>query len=63
MKMLTNPSAAETASDWSAMILRHYRVRGSRLLVYIAVRTWYTLYVSRSLLLCDNYILPTMFAD
>jgi hypothetical protein len=61
--MLSNSSAAETAADWSAMILRHCCVQGSRLLVYIAVRTWYTLYVSSSLLLCDNYILPTMSAD
>jgi hypothetical protein len=33
------------------------------MLVYIAARTWYTLYVSSSLLLCDNYFLPTMSAD
>jgi hypothetical protein len=37
--MLSNSSAAETAADWSAMIVRHYCVQGSRLLVYIAVRT------------------------
>jgi hypothetical protein len=39
LKMLSNSSAAKRAADWSAMILRHYRVQGSRLLVYIAVCT------------------------
>jgi hypothetical protein len=39
MKMLSNSSAAEAAADWSAMILRHYRGRGSHLLViYIIMR-------------------------
>jgi hypothetical protein len=37
------------------MILRHYRVQGSRLLVYIVVRTRYILYMSSYFLLCDNY--------
>jgi hypothetical protein len=45
------------------MILRHCCVQDSRLLVYVAVRTWYSLYVSSSLFLCDNYILPMMSAD
>jgi hypothetical protein len=39
LKMFSNSSAAETAADWSAMILRHCCVQDSRLLVYIAVRT------------------------
>jgi hypothetical protein len=39
LKMLSNSSAAETAADWSAMILRYYSVSGSRLQVYIAVYT------------------------
>jgi hypothetical protein len=63
LKMLSNSSAAETAADWSDMIKRHCCVQGSRLLVYIALRTRYNLYVRSSLLLCDNYILPTMSAN
>jgi hypothetical protein len=39
LKMLSVSSAAKTAADWSAMILRHCCVQDSRLLVYIAVRT------------------------
>jgi hypothetical protein len=39
LKMLSNSSAAETAADWSTIILRHYSVQGSRLPVYIVVRT------------------------
>jgi hypothetical protein len=33
LKMLSNSSAAETAADWSVMMLRHYSVQDSRLLV------------------------------
>jgi hypothetical protein len=63
LKMFSNSSVTKMAADWSAMILRHCSVQGSRLLVHTAVRTWCTLYVSSSLLLCDNYILTTMSAD